>query len=323
MKIIGLGSFVPEKILTNFEIEKKVNVNNQWVVEKLGIKERRIVESNICSSDLAFESSKRALNDAKIKIEEIDLIILVTSTPDRISPSTACILQEKLGSKAPAFDINAVCSGFIYGLNISNAFLKSKIYKKILLVASETYSKITNWEDKNCVFFGDGSGAVILESDENNFFDCLLYADGSGKENFTVKAGGSYMPATYETIKKNYHFFNMDGRAVYKTGTLVLPESILNLLNKNDILIEDVNWLIPHQPSINILKETANLIGIDFEKVATSMELYANTAGASIPITMDLLYRNNKIKNNDLLLFAAVGSGWTWGSAILRWRKDD
>lgn len=321
MIITGLGSYLPPKILTNKEIELFINTTDEWIQEKLGIKERRIAEPNISSSDLAYHASIAALLDAKINASEIDLIIVATSTPDRISPSTACILQQKLNAyNAAAFDINAVCSGFIYGLSIANAFLKSKIYKKILLVASEVYSKITNWKDKQCVFFGDGAGAVILEYGDN-LFDCLLYSDGNGKENFTVKAGGSYMPASHETVDNNNHYFYMNGKAVYETGKKVLPQSILTLLNNNNISIEQVSYLIPHQPSIRILKETANTLNLPFDKVATSMQVYANTAGASIPVTMDMLYRQNKIKNNDLLVFAAVGSGWTWGSAIIRWKK--
>ena len=321
MIITGLGSYLPPKILTNKEIELFINTTDEWIQEKLGIKERRIAEPNISSSDLAYHASIAALLDAKINASEIDLIIVATSTPDRISPSTACILQQKLNAyNAAAFDINAVCSGFIYGLSTANAFLKSKMYKKILLVASEVYSKITNWKDKQCVFFGDGAGAVILEYSDN-FFDCLLYSDGNGKENFTVKAGGSYMPASHETVDNNNHYFYMNGKAVYETGKKVLPQSILTLLNNNNISIEQVSYLIPHQPSIRILKETANTLNLPFEKVATSMQVYANTAGASIPVTMDMLYHQNKIKNNDLLVFAAVGSGWTWGSAIIRWNK--
>jgi 3-oxoacyl-[acyl-carrier-protein] synthase-3 len=322
MIITGLGSYLPPRVLTNKEIESFIDTTDEWIQEKLGIKERRIADSNISASDLAYNASIIALNDAKIDAKEIDLIIVATSTPDRISPSTACILQQKLNaSNAAAFDINAVCSGFIYGLSIANSFLKSNTYKRILLVASEVYSKITNWKDRQCVFFGDGSGAVVLEFDDSNLFDCLLYADGTGKENFTVRAGGSYMPASYQTIDDNNHYFDMNGKAVYETGKKVLPESILTLLNKNNICIEQISYLIPHQPSINILKETAKILNLPFEKVGTSMQVYANTAGASIPVTMDLMYQQNKFKTDDLLIFAAVGSGWTWGSAIIRWKK--
>jgi 3-oxoacyl-[acyl-carrier-protein] synthase-3 len=323
MIIAGLGSYLPDTILDNTEIERRIpETSDSWIQQKLGIKQRRIADPSVCASDLAFFSSIKAISDAGLTVEQIDLIIVATSTPDRISPSTACILQEKLKAKnAAAFDINAVCSGFLYGLHISNAFLKSGIYKNILLVASEVYSKITDWDSKQSVFFGDGSGAVVLQNHDDAFFESKIHSDGNGKESFTVKAGGSYLPASFDTIKQKQHFFYMDGKLVYNTAKKVVPESILALLSEHKMDIKDIGHFIPHQPNINILKEIAHSIDIPFEKVGISMDIYANTAGASIPVTMDLMYKNNLLKKGEMVLMASVGAGWTWGSAIIKWAK--
>lgn len=319
-KILSVGKYLPEKILTNSEIEKFADTTDKWVFDNLGIKERRIAKTNECSSDLAYMASLEALSKAKVDANEIDLIVVCTSTPDRISPSTACILQEKLSAKkSAAFDINAVCSGFLYGLSICNAFFKSGIYKKILLVSSETYSKITDWDSRQCVFFGDGAAAVVLEKCEEGFLEVDLYADGTGKENFTVPAGGSYMPATFETVNAKKHFFSMNGREVFKTATKVLPIAINNILKKHNIKIDDVKLMIPHQPSVNILKKIAEEINLPFEKVVTCMDLYANTAGASVPIALSKALDYKQIQKNDIILFMAVGSGWTWGVSLMKW----
>ena len=307
IKIIGIGSYVPETILTNNDISKFVKTTDEWIKNKLGISERRISNEDELSSDLAVHSSLRAIEDAGLKIDDIDFIIMATSTPDRISPSTACLLQEKIGAfNAACVDVNAVCTGFLYGLQIAKGLLSIDQYKNVLLVASETYSKITDWTKRDCVFFGDGSAAVVLQSDKENFCEIDLYADGRGKESFTVHHG-----------KK----FSMIGKEVYENGITKLPKSIIQLLNRTKIELKDINYIIPHQPSINILKKTADILNVDFSKFGTSMGEYANTAGASIPITLDKLYRQNKFKNGDLLLLTAIGSGWVWGSGFIKWKK--
>lgn len=307
VKIVGLGSYHPETVLTNNEISGFVDTTNEWVVQNLGIHERRISSINQLTSDLAYHATLNALSDGNFKIQDIDFIIVCTSSPDRISPSTACILQEKLGVvNTPCIDINAVCSGFIYGLQMAKGLLVSKLYKRILLVASETYSKITDWSKRDCVFFGDGSGAVILEADSDNFLEIDLYADGRGKESFTVPIGGK---------------FSMIGKDVYKNGIEKLPESIIKLLERTNINKNEINYVVPHQPSINILKKTAEILDIDFSKFITSMGEYANTAGASIPVTLNKLYIQNKLKNGDLILLTSIGSGWVWGSGLIKWKK--
>ena len=307
IKIIGIGSYIPEKVLTNTEISKFVDTTDEWVKEKLGISERRVSMETELSSDLAVHSSLRAIADAGLGVDDIDFIIMATSTPDRISPSTACLLQEKIGAfNAACVDVNAVCPGFLYGLQIAKGLLSIGQYKNILLVASETYSKITDWERRDCVFFGDGSGAVVLQSDINNFCEIDLYADGRGKDAFTVHHGKT---------------FSMNGKEVYESGITKLPSSITKLLERTSIDKTDINHIIPHQPSVNILKKTAELLDIDFSKFALTMDKYANTAGASIPITLDDLYKKNKLNKGDLLLLTTLGSGWVWGSGLIKWTK--
>ena len=307
IKIIGIGSYIPEKVLTNTEISKFVDTTDEWVKEKLGISERRVSMETELSSDLAVHSSLRAIADAGLGVDDIDFIIMATSTPDRISPSTACLLQEKIGAfNAACVDVNAVCPGFLYGLQIAKGLLSIGQYKNILLVASETYSKITDWERRDCVFFGDGSGAVVLQSDTDNFCEIDLYADGRGKDAFTVHHGKT---------------FSMNGKEVYESGITKLPSSITKLLERTSIDKTDINHIIPHQPSVNILKKTAELLDIDFSKFALTMDKYANTAGASIPITLDDLYKKNKLNKGDLLLLTTLGSGWVWGSGLIKWTK--
>jgi len=307
IKIVGIGSYLPEKILTNIEISKNVSTSDEWVKETLGINERRISEDDIFSSDLGVQSSLIAINDAGLKVDDIDFIIVATSSPDRISPSTASLLQEKLGSfNSACVDINAVCSGFLYGLQIAKGLLSTNQYKNILLVATETYSKITNWEKRDCVFFGDGSGSVILQKDDDGFCEIDLYTDGRGKESFTVHHG-----------KK----FSMIGKNIYNEAISKLPDSIIKLLKRVNINKSEISHIIPHQPSIKILKKVSEILDIDFNKFALSMNIYGNTAGASIPITLDKIYKEGKIKKNQLLLFTTIGSGLTWGSGLIKWSK--
>jgi 3-oxoacyl-[acyl-carrier-protein] synthase-3 len=304
--IKGIGSYTPKKILTNEDIDLMgIGTDSNWTKAKLGIEERHIV-TNENTSDLAYESSIKAIDDAGINKNEIDLIILATSSPDRISPSTACIMNDRLGLKCPAFDINAVCSGFIYGLQLATNLISTKQYKNILLVASETYSKITDWNNKNCVFFGDGSGAVIISESINGWISTDIYSDSIGKEFFTCYHG------------ENFH---MNGKAVFEFGTTVLPNAIQNSLKKYNLTINDISWVIPHQPSIHILIKTAEILGLPIEKMMINMTKYANCAGSSIPMALDALYHESKIKNNDILVMPAVGSGWTWGVSIIKYHK--
>ena len=305
MKIVGLGSYVPEIVIPNETFEVKVDTPKNWIYDKLGIKERRVVNVSQFSSDLAVHSSLNAIKDAGLTVEDIDFTIFCTSTPDKLSPSTACILQDKIKLiNSACVDINAVCCGFLYGLQMAKGLLSLNQYKNILVVASETYSHITDYQHRDCVFFGDGSGAVVVQKDNSNLCEIQLYSNGSGKEGFSCEIGGKY---------------KMNGKEVYKNGIEKLPQSIIKLLN--DLHIYKVDHVVPHQPSVKILQETARILNLNFNIFGLTMDKYANTAGASIPITMDDMYKKGKFKKGDNLLLTAIGSGWVWGSGIISWTK--
>ena len=317
--IKGTGSYTPPKVLKN-DFFEAVGSNDEWIYSHLGIKERRIVDGEV-TSDLASKAGLKALENAGITSKEVDLIIVATSTPDRQAPSTACFVQEKIDANhAVAFDISAVCSGGIYGLAIGSQFIQTGMYKNVLVIGADTFSSITDWSRKDSVFFGDGAGAILLSATEEDkgFIDFKLHADGTGKMHFNIPAGGCEIPASEETIKNRIHYFQMNGKEGYSTATKVLPECINGILEANQMKSDDIDWVIPHQPSIRILKEVAEKVNIPFEKVMTNMDKYANTSGGTIPIVLDETYRSGKIKEGDTLLFAAVGSGWTWGTAIYK-----
>lgn len=317
--IKGTGSYTPPKILKN-DFFDAVGSSDEWIFKNLGIRERRIAVGEV-TSDLATKAALAALEKAAVTPNEIDLIILATSTPDRQAPSTACFVQEKIGaSNAVAFDISAVCSGGLYGLAIGTQFIETGMYKNVLVIGADTFSTITDWTRKDSVFFGDGAGAIILSAttEDKGFLDFKLHADGTGKLHFNIPAGGCEIPATEETVKQGLHFFQMNGKEVYNTATKVLPEVIHEILDANHLKTEDVDWVIPHQPSIRILQKVAEEVNIPFEKVMTNMDKYANTSGGTIPIVLDETYRSGKIQPGNILLFAAVGSGWTWGSALYK-----
>lgn len=306
VKITGTGSYLPEIIITNKLLEGYLDTSDEWIQKTLGIKERRITGFNEMTSDLAYKAGRRAIFNARLNRDEIDLIIVATSTPDRKCPSTACIVQDRLKAyNAAAFDINAVCSGFLFGLSVACQYISNGTYKNVLVIGADTFSKITDWKKRDCVFFGDGAGAVVLSEGDEGFLAFRLYSDGRGKDAFTVRDKNSY--------------FEMDGRAVYDTGIKVLPEAINQVLKDAKLKITDIDYMIPHQPSIGILKETAKIIGLPFKKVKTNMDRYANTSAGTIPILLDELNRAGEFKKNEIILFAAVGSGWTWGASILKW----
>lgn len=307
--IRGCGSALPDRVVTNEELEKLVPTSSKWIVENLGIRERRRAADGECTSDLAAAAALRALDDARIAVDEVGLIIVATATPDRKSPSTACIVQNKIGmtNMAPAFDLSAVCSGFLFALNVAGQFLESSSCNYALVIGADTFSSITDWSRRDCVFFGDGAGAVVLgRSEEAGIFASRLYSDGRGQDNFTVHSGDRY--------------FSMNGTAVYETATRVLPQAIRAVLLENKLAVEDVSWVIPHQPSIRILEKTAEILDIPFDRVKCNMDRYANTSGGTIPILLDEVKRAGALESGNLLLMAAVGSGWTWGATAYRWR---
>jgi 3-oxoacyl-[acyl-carrier-protein] synthase-3 len=320
--IIGTGSYLPEKVYTNEYLESIVDTTSSWIYNNLGIKERHISDSNQSTSDLATLSAQNALKDANLLASDIDLILVATSSPDRLAPSTACIVQDKLKAyNAAAFDISAVCSGFLFAMSTACQFISSGAYENILVIGADTFSKITDWTKRDCVFFGDGAGAVVIQkSEREGFLTHQLFSDGRGKFNFTIPAGGSEIPASKDSIENKLHYFKMNGKNVYKTAIKVLPIAIKKALKDANLDMDSIKFLIPHQPSINILKDTAKIIGLPFSKVMTNMDKYANTSGGTIPILLDEINKDNKINKDDIIMFAAVGSGWTYGASIIKWK---
>ncbi len=318
--IKGTGSYAPENVVKN-DFFDAIGSSDEWIYSKLGIKERRISTGEV-TSDLAYKAGLKAIENANLTVDDIDLIIVATTTPDRPAPSCACFVQDKLKAhKAVAFDVSAVCSGALFSIAIGVQFVKTGMYKNVLVIGADTFSSIIDWERRDAVFFGDGAGALVLSAtkEDKGFIDFNLHSDGEGKEHFTVLAGGSENPATAQTVANKMHYFKMNGKEVYDTATKVVPISINEILAKNNLTIDAVDFMLPHQPSIRILKEIAEKVNLPFEKVKTNMDRYANTSGGTVPIILDEVHRNNEFNTGDILLFAAVGAGWTWGTALYKW----
>ena len=318
--IKGTGSYSPKNVVKN-DFFESVGSSDKWIYENLGIKERRI-STGETTSDLAYQAGLIAIQDAGLQVEDIDLIIIATATPDRLAPSCACFVQEKLkASNAVAFDISAVCSGALFATATAVQYIKSGMYKNVLVIGADTFSTITDWNRRDAVFFGDGAGALVLShtTQDKGFQDFILKTDGTGKEHFTIPAGGSEKPASIDTLSSGEHYFKMNGSQVYKTAIDVVPKCIDEILSKNNCSIDQIKYLLPHQPSIRILQEVARRVGLPFEKVKKNMDRYANTSGGTIPIILDETLKENTFETGDLLLFAAVGAGWTWGTALYKW----
>ncbi len=321
VKISGTGSYVPGKVLTNEYLETLIDTNSSWIFENVGIKERRIADEKEATSDLAYRAGLNAIENAGLKSKDIDLIIVATATPDRKAPSTAAFVQHKLNAyNAAAFDMNAVCSGFLYGMSIATQYIASGVYNNVLVIGADTFSKITDWTRRDAVFFGDGAGAAVLTSANitEGFLAYRLYTDT--RENmlgFTIPGGGSENPLNEKNLNEQY--FQMNGKAVFESATKALPNAINQVLLDTGLSIEDIDIMLPHQPSIRILRKTAEIIGLPFEKVMTNMDKYANTSGGTIPILLDEVNRSGKLKKGNIVLFAAVGSGWTYGASIIKW----
>lgn len=321
VKIIGTGSYTPETIYTNEYLETQVPTSSQWVYENVGIKERRIAAPNQATSDLAAIAGQRAIDNAGLSNSDIELIIVATATPDRKAPSTAAFVQHKLKAfNAAAFDLSAVCSGFLFGMSVASQYIAAGVYNNVLVIGADTFSRITDWKRRDAVFFGDGAGAAVVSSANvtEGFLAYRLYTDSSNEMlGFTVPGGGSENPLTPENMNDQY--FQMNGKAVFASATQALPKAINQVLSDTGLSINDIDLMIPHQPSIRILQKTAELIGLPFEKVMTNMDKYANTSGGTIPILLDEVNKAGKLKKGDIILFAAVGSGWTYGASIIKW----
>lgn len=317
-RIIGTGGYLPKNILTNSDLEEIVDTTDEWIRERTGIEQRHIVADDETTSDLAYQASILALEMANVNAEQLDLIIVATTTPDKIFPSTATILQHKLGnSGSPAFDIQAVCTGFIYALSTADQFIKTGMAKKVLVVGAESMSRITNWEDRNtCVLFGDGAGAVVLEaSTEEGILSTHLHADGKHEELLHVPSGIS-KPAKTDDISERT--MNMKGNEVFKVAVNTLSKIAKETLEANNITKEDLDWLVPHQANMRIIKATAKKLNLNENQTVVTVNKHANTSSASVPLALNEAVRDGRIQKGQLLLLEAFGGGFTWGSALIR-----
>jgi len=320
---VGTGSYIPTKVLTNADLEKMVDTSDEWISKRTGIKERRIAGEDEAASDLAFKASIEALKAAKVGPEELDMILVATITPDMIFPATACILQEKLGAREiTAFDLEAACSGFLYGLTIGTQFIATGMYDTILIVAAEALSKIIDWEDRNtCVLFADGAGAAVLKpSEDNSQIICsYLGANGGGANLVGVPAGGSRLPASFETVQKRQHFMRMKGNELFKKAVKAMTQAIEISLKKSNLNIQDINFFIPHQANIRIIEAVVKRAGLTMDKVCINLDQCGNMSAASIAVALDQAVKEGKIKKGDKLLLTSFGGGLTWASMVLEW----
>ncbi|SFW29225.1 beta-ketoacyl-ACP synthase III [Nitrosovibrio sp. Nv17] len=315
-RIVGTGSYLPEKILTNHDLERMVDTSDEWIRTRTGIAERRIAADDQAASDLALNASRAAMEAGSVSIADIDLVIAATTTPDMVFPSTACILQDKLGiGDCPAFDVQAVCSGFVYALATADMFIRAGKCRAALVVGTEIYSRILDWSDRStCVLFGDGAGAVVLSrSDQPGILSTHLHADGSYSKLLSVPGsiGGGKVQGN--------PFIMMDGNTVFKFATRVLEEVVHEALAENGMQVSDIDWLVPHQANIRIIRSTARKLGISMEKVVVTLDRHGNTSAASIPLAIDAAVRDGRIQPGHHVLLEGVGGGFTWGSALIRW----
>lgn len=315
-RIIGTGSYLPAKIVTNYDLEKMVDTTHDWIYSRSGIVERHVAAEGEMSSDLAFQASSRAIEAAGISANDIDLIIVATTTPDHIFPSTACVLQDKLGIKsAIAFDVQAVCSGFIYALNTADLYIRGGQARNVLVVGTEVLSRILNWEDRTtCVLFGDGAGAVVLQrSDKPGILSAKLHADGSQRCMLSATAQISNGKIQGEP------FIKMDGQGVFKFAVKSLSEVAEEVLAECKMKGTDIDWMVPHQANIRIIEATAKKLGLGMDKVVLTVATHGNTSAASIPLALDTAVRGGRIQPGQHLLMEAVGGGFTWGAVLIRW----
>jgi 3-oxoacyl-[acyl-carrier-protein] synthase III len=324
--ISGLGSYLPDKILSNADLEKIVDTNDEWIETRTGIRERRIVDADTAVSDICVVAAQRALDDAGVHAEEIDLILVATITPDFVFPSTACILQDKLGAKkAAALDIEAGCSGFIYGLAVGSQFVATGMYNKVLVIGGETLSKLLDMTDRGtCILFGDGAGAAVLSpvEDGSGFLSFVLGAQGQGGENLCMPAGGSRNPASEETVKNRQHFVKMAGNDVFKFAVRIMGEASVQSLEKAGLTTKDVDVLIPHQANIRIIDAAMKRLDLDRDRVVVNLDKYGNMSAASIPVALDEAVKEGRIKNGDTIVMVGFGAGLTWGACTMKWAQN-
>ncbi len=323
-KISSVGTYVPPRLLTNADLEKMVETNDQWIVERTGIRERHIVDKGVATSDLATEAAKKCLAARGVSPEEVDAIIVATVTPDMMFPATACLVQNKLGAKgAWGFDLSAACSGFPYALQVGAKLVESGVHKKVLVIGADTMSSIMDYTDRTtCILFGDGAGAVLLEpceGDEVGLVDFWHEVDGSGGVSLNMPGGGSLHPPTHETIDQKMHYVHQDGQAVYKFAVRKMAEAAETVLERNGLKGDELACLIPHQANKRIILSTAERLGMPEERVVINIDRYGNTTAGTIPLAMGTAMEEGRLKKGDLVLLASVGAGFTVASTLLRW----
>lgn len=322
-KISAVSHYVPEKVLTNHDLEQMVDTNDEWIQTRTGIRERRILEDGKATSDMAAEAVKKLCEQRGIDPLEIDLIIVGTITPDMFFPSTSNLVQDKVGAKnAWSYDVAAACSGFLFALSSGAQFITSGMHKKVVVVGADKMSAIVNYKDRNtCVLFGDAAGAVLLEPDDEDtgILDFMLHSDGHGSESLQMKAGGSLYPASLRTVANDWHFIYQDGKQVFKYAVQRMADVSVKILEKHNYTGDDLKLFVPHQANLRIIDAAVKRLGISSDKVMINIGNYGNTTAATIPLALSEAYQEGRLDKNDLVLFATFGGGFTWGSALLKW----
>jgi 3-oxoacyl-[acyl-carrier-protein] synthase-3 len=322
-KITALGTYVPPRVLTNADLEKMVNTTDEWILERVGIRERHIADKGVAASDLAVAAVKNLVESHPIDLQEVDLIVVGTVTPDMMYPSTACLVQHKLGIRDTwGFDVSAGCSGFVYALNTGVKFVESGQYKKVLVIGSDVNSSMTDYTDRAvCIIFGDGAGAVLLEpsQDGDGVIDHVAQVEGVGGQFLYMPGGGSLNPSTHETVDQKMHYIHQDGKNVFKYAVKKMAEMTERILERNKLTGKDIDCFIAHQANRRIITATADRLGMPLEKVVINIDRFGNTTAGTIPIAMQTALEEGKLKKGDMLLIAAVGAGFTSGATLMRW----
>ena len=323
-KISALGTYVPPRLLTNEDLEKMVDTNHDWIMDRTGIRERHIAEKGVATSDLSVEAAKKALSERGLKPTDLEAILVATVTPDMLFPSTACLVQHKLGAKgAWGFDLSAACSAFVYALQVGSQFIATGAHKKVMVIGADVMSSIIDYTDRaTCVIFGDGAGAVILEPAEDDsvgMIDFIHEVDGSGGCSLYMPGGGSLHPATHETVDKKMHYVHQDGQAVFKFAARKQAEICEKILQRNGLKGSDIDAFIPHQANRRIITATADRLGLKPESIIINIDRYGNTTAGTVPLAMDTARQEGRLKKGDLVLLASVGAGFTVGATLLRW----
>jgi 3-oxoacyl-[acyl-carrier-protein] synthase-3 len=321
--IVGVGSYVPAKILTNQELEKMVETSDEWITTRTGIKERRIAADNEFTSDMASHAAERAMKMAGVTGKDIDLVIVATITPDMPFPATACLVQKKIGAtRAAAFDLEAACSGFIYGLEVGQQFIMSRTYNTVLVIGAEKISSIVDWKDRNtCVLFGDGAGAAVLQNKENShgLLTAVMGADGDKAELLFMPGGGSRCPATKESVDARLHYLQMDGKQAFKNAVQAMESAANEALKRCELDVTKIKCIIPHQANLRIIDAVAERLNAKPEQLFCNLDKYGNTSAASVAIALDEAVSSGKITQGDLILLVVFGAGLTWGAAVIEW----